>query len=119
MRISDWSSDVCSSDLNYLSSSLTIFIEPICDQFEVPAGGEAVVTLEDGRPHSIDVHPDNWISIWNEGPEFVEVEIFDEHQFSFPGKPKAYVCFHPCRSEERRVGTVCVVTCSTRWWPVH
>lgn len=74
---------------NYLSSSLTIFIEPICDQFEVPAGGEAVVTLEDGRPHSIDVHPDNWISIWNEGPEFVEVEIFDEHQFSFPGKPKA------------------------------
>src|SRR3546814_1356828 len=68
MRISDWSSDVCSSDLirNYLSSSLTIFIEPICDQFEVPAGGEAVVTLEDGRPRSIDVHPDNWISIRSE-----------------------------------------------------
>jgi hypothetical protein len=73
---------------NYLSTPLTIFIEPICDQYDVSAGGEAVVTLEDGYPHSIDVHPDNLVSIWNEGPEFATVELFEEHQFSFPGKSR-------------------------------
>ena len=71
---------------NYLSTPMTIFIEPICDQYQVPAGGEAVVTLEDGHPHSIDIHPENWVSIWNEGPECAKVELFEEHQFSVPGK---------------------------------
>jgi len=69
---------------NYLSTPLTIFIEPLCDQYEVPAGGEAVVILGDGHPHSIDIHPENWVSVWNEGPEWATVEIFDEHQFSNP-----------------------------------
>jgi hypothetical protein len=71
---------------NYLETSLTIFIEPICDQYEVPPGGEAVVTLDDGHPHSIDVHPDNWVSIWNEGDSWPIAEIFDKHQFSVPPK---------------------------------
>ena len=73
---------------NYLATSMTVFIEPICEQHEGPAGGEAVITLEDGYPHSIDYHPDNWVSIWNEGPEFAAVEIFDQHQFS-TSKPNA------------------------------
>jgi len=67
---------------NYLSTPLTIFIEPVCDQYEVPARGEAVVVLEDGHPHSIDIHPQNWVSVWNEGSERAGVEIFGEHQFS-------------------------------------
>lgn len=67
---------------NYLSTPLTIFTEPVCDQYEVPPGGEAVVTLEDGHPHSIDIHPENWVSVWNEGPGWATLEIFDEHQFS-------------------------------------
>jgi len=71
---------------NYLSTPLTIFIEPICDQYEVPVGGEAIVTLEDGHPHSIDVHPDQWVSVWNEGPKLAQVEIFNEHQSSMPIK---------------------------------
>jgi len=45
---------------------LTIFVELQCDQFEVPTGGEAIVRLEDGRPHSIDVD-DAWVTIWDEG----------------------------------------------------
>ena len=69
---------------NYLSAPMTVFIEPICDQYEVPAGGEAVITLEDGHPHSIDLHPDNWVSVWNEGPQLAVVELFDQHQFSTP-----------------------------------
>jgi hypothetical protein len=72
---------------NYLATPLTIFIEPVCDQYEVPPQGEAVVILEDGLPHSIDIHPDNWVSVWNEGSEWAKVEIFDQHQFSGPVRP--------------------------------
>lgn len=45
---------------------LTVFVELECDQFEIPVGGEAIVRLEDGRPHSIDVE-DGWVTIWDEG----------------------------------------------------
>lgn len=69
---------------NYLSTVLTIFIEPVCHQYEVPVGGEAVVNLEDGYTHSVDIHPENWVSVWNEGPAWPSVQIFDEHQVSKP-----------------------------------
>lgn len=47
-------------------SPLTVFVELQCEQFEVPVGGEAIVRLADGRPHSIDVDRD-WVTIWDEG----------------------------------------------------
>lgn len=54
-------------------SPLTLFVELQCDQFEVPVGGEAIVRLADGRPHSIDVARD-WVTIWDEeGDAWVEV----------------------------------------------
>jgi hypothetical protein len=59
---------------------LTIFVEPVCDQHEVPVGGEAIVCLEDGCPHSVDVSED-WITIWNEGTE-ASVEIVTESEKS-------------------------------------
>lgn len=52
---------------------LTLFIELQCEQFEVPVGGEAIVRLEDGRPHSIDVE-DGWVTVWDEGGD-ASVEI--------------------------------------------
>jgi hypothetical protein len=58
---------------------LTIFIEPICHRFEVPVGGEAIVTLEDGYPHSFDWFDDAWLSIWNEGHQPAAVEIRSTH----------------------------------------
>lgn len=66
---------------NYLSKPLTVFIEILCGWYEVPVGGEAVVILEDGHPHSMDIHSDNRVSIWNEGSKTAIVEIFDEYQF--------------------------------------
>lgn len=51
---------------NKLDRVLTIFVELQCDQFEVPVGGEAIVRLEDGCPHSIDID-DAWVTIWDEG----------------------------------------------------
>lgn len=70
---------------NYTSEPLTLFIEPYCDEFQIPAGREAIVTIDDGRPHSIDVHPHNWVSLWNEGSSFAEVQIFHT-QFSAESK---------------------------------
>ncbi len=45
---------------------ITLFIEVQCDQYEIPAGGEALVRLEDRRPHSIDLY-DGWVTVWDEG----------------------------------------------------
>lgn len=45
---------------------LTVFIELQCDQFEVPVGGEAIIRLAKGHPHSIDID-DAWVTIWDEG----------------------------------------------------
>ncbi|MFC3581919.1 hypothetical protein [Sphingomonas hylomeconis] len=58
---------------NKSDSPLTVFVELQCDQFEVPVGGEAIVRLADGRPHSIDVDRD-WVTIWDEeGDASVEI----------------------------------------------
>src|SRR3546814_5843745 len=89
MRISDWSSDVCSSDLKTISVSAgtpdaneklqeaLILAEP-GDVVELGAG---TWTLTDG----LSLHVDN-------------VTV---------------------RSEARRVGKECVRTCRLRWWPYH
>ena len=66
---------------NYLLKPLTVFIEPYCEEYEIPIGGQATITLQEGKPHSIDIHPDQFISIWDEGSEQASVEIFPTHQF--------------------------------------
>jgi len=67
---------------NYLTVPLTLFLEPWCDQYKVPPGGEAIVTLEDGCPHSIDFHPDNWVSLWDEGGDpMATVEVYPDRDF--------------------------------------
>jgi hypothetical protein len=59
---------------------LTVFIEPLCDEYEVPVGGEAIIYLEDGLPHSIDVH-EAWVTIFDEGADG-NVEVISEKQQS-------------------------------------
>ena len=53
---------------------MTLFIEVLCDTYTIPAEGEAIVTLQDGHPHSIDLYDDQ-VTIWNEGFERAVVEI--------------------------------------------
>src|SRR3546814_19617769 len=98
MRISDWSSDVCSSDLIFvtvgaLKSSggsllpylaliiLVIAIIPACRRFEARWN-----RLNDEQAHD---------------PELAPFYRRDR------------------RSEERRVGKECVSTCRSRWSPYH
>lgn len=64
---------------NCTALPLTLFIEPYCDQYEIPAEGEAIVTL-DSEAHSIDFHPENWVSLWIQGAGGAVVEVVSKAQ---------------------------------------
>src|SRR3546814_20359430 len=100
MRISDWSSDVCSSDLVMAGSHLDS--QPTGGKFDgaygVLAGLEVLRTLNDG-------------GVETEAP--VEVVVWTNEEGSR---------FAPAmmgRSEERRVGTTCVSPCRSQWSSSH
>src|SRR3546814_5216712 len=90
MRISDWSSDVCSSDLwlgvdfVFAWENRRVFI----DEFTQVLAQDVDI----GRAGAQDVG----------GGGVIEQR---EQQM--------------LRSEERRVGKECVSTCRSRWWPYH
>src|SRR3546814_19583294 len=98
MRISDWSSDVCSSDL----------------------GQQLLLLLHDQVVGALGILPVARIVLGGIGPAalLVDGEIAVVHFFGGGlqidlGK-QALV-----RSEERRVGKECVSTCRSRWSPYH
>src|SRR3546814_15557214 len=99
MRISDWSSDVCSSDL--LSA-------------EDQSGLLAQAAIRTGRSQAV-IEKDIWVSV-------VLRELFsmpDRKRMAFKGGTslsKVFSVIHR-RSEERRVGKECVSTCRSRWLP--
>src|SRR3546814_10994432 len=96
MRISDWSSDVCSSDLlgercgNANMSSL------------IPT---LLLKAEFAEHYEIGVSLDRLKSLTHVSRTLDEV---------LNRAPNRYA---PYRSEERRVGKECVSTCSSRWSP--
>src|SRR3546814_972809 len=90
MRISDWSSDVCSSDLA-LSESGKCGASGMIDDLE-----RAIEAMLFASDEPLDARQ-------------VAGRLGDEMT---PGQVKA-------RSEERRVGQECVNTCRTRWSPYH
>src|SRR3546814_20696931 len=94
MRISDWSSDVCSSDLQLALHALQRLLD---DRRELAVGeqhlGLAVVQDEADRGR---------------------VEAHVEGVQHCAGRRHPEVCL---RSEERRVGKECVSTCRSRWSP--
>src|SRR3546814_15601710 len=97
MRISDWSSDVCSSDLLRERGVMILASGNVVHnlrriQWDNPDGGEA----------------------WAHRFDDAVADVMAER----PGDlPKA--AEHPDRSEERRVGKECVSTCRSRWSPYH
>src|SRR3546814_12653246 len=97
MRISDWSSDVCSSDL---FESTIVWM----DEDEMLPGrpyllktGTSMVTATITKPkYEVNVN-----TIVHEAAETLSLNAIG------------------VRSEERRVGKECVSTCRSRWSPYH
>src|SRR3546814_19172744 len=91
MRISDWSSDVCSSDLALLH----------VDQRLLPQERQEFVGHE-LRCHRVHLRE-------------VQVRADAREQLALRHRLRQVVV----RSEERRVGKECVSTCRSRWSPYH
>src|SRR3546814_2855975 len=89
MRISDWSSDVCSSDLAFRPRRRYMSADTCTHAHEQRHQTDSAFVL--GRM----------------------IEIAIEHHVGFATKAPLP------RSEERRVGKECVSTCRSRWSPYH
>src|SRR3546814_14969406 len=100
MRISDWSSGVCSSDLRrkYPPKSTIIYAGDESDALYYVLRGSVTVMIEDDDGREM------IMAYLNEGDFFGEMGLFEDQ---------------PSRSEERRVGKECVSTCRSRWSPYH
>src|SRR3546814_17286692 len=100
MRSSDWSSDVCSSDLVYTPKPIV----PICNRpfllYQIDTLRRAGVT-------------DITLSLSYQ-PEKIEQQLGDGSQF---GVKLKYTVEPKPRTEERRVGKECVSTCRYRGSP--
>src|SRR3546814_20365865 len=104
MRISDWSSDVCSSDLHYETTGPEIYeqMEGRIDAVVIGSGTGGTFTgvtryLRERLPKMLAVVVEPQGSVLRGGP-----------------------CGdHEVRAEERRVGKECVGTCRYRWSPDH
>src|SRR3546814_12007938 len=101
MRISDWSSDVCSSDLGVPMSQKSKQLG-----LTTPPGGTWVQT--DRAAH------ERWAQLAIANPRASSVLHVLVAQM---GRHSAIVASQ--RSEERRVGKECVSTCRSRWSPDH
>src|SRR3546814_14702257 len=100
MRISDWSSDVCSSDLSVRWPSFPSRIGAMYQGISISADQPSASLLVACRqlPSQSLL---NWLSLVTTASYTPSVELTVK------------------RSEERRVGKECVSTCRFRWSPYH
>src|SRR3546814_11753674 len=97
MRISDWSSDVCSSDL---------IVRRLEDSEIQPRRQEVFLNV------ALDLMLDE---VGGDGMEHrAEDKVCDARFFRRINHLEPHL-----RSEERRVGKECVSTCRSRWSPYH
>src|SRR3546814_17379278 len=99
MRISDWSSDVCSSDLN----NTDIEASP----WSLDLGNAKL------RPLMADTVDVSFEKYFGQGA-YVSLGGFYKYLENY-----IYRQSDAFRSEERRVGKECVSTCRSRWSPSH
>src|SRR3546814_15544069 len=102
MRISDWSSDVCSSDLVTVAATTgNVGIGTSTPHSSLEVNGYVQLDRTTGAPPAADCAADN-------GRGRMKVDS---------GAGLLYECMD--RSEDSRGGNECVRTCRSRWWPDH
>src|SRR3546814_14419331 len=97
MRISDWSSDVCSSDLKRQAEARS---------------KQKVIQVKEVKFRPATDEGDYQVKLRNLR-RFLEEGDKAKVTLRFRGREMAH------RSEERRVGKECVSTCRSRWSPYH
>src|SRR3546814_20618430 len=115
MRISDWSSDVCSSDIDAFGGRITDMVRPVDAGYGAKGSyhktGQAVDFVPRGGVGAISRAQIRALMAAN-GIRIVEL--------LGPGEPGPSdhwpVAF---RAEERRGGQECARTCTHRWSPLH
>src|SRR3546814_9565938 len=127
MRIRDWSSDVCSSDLALLKAFLEQVMRPGFAIDEGSAGAEAkllsgrsariIVTM--GMPAPFYRFFYRAHSLKSLDRNILRAVGFDSARYSIIGSVEASAPARAARSEERRVGKACVSTCRSRCSPYH
>src|SRR3546814_11831756 len=102
MRISDWSSDVCSSDLALVE--ITTFVA--C------CASDGLRPPSQGTP---------WVRWTYDIPGYFSTAVETVRRTASASSNVAASTFveYATRSEERRVGKECVSTCRSRWSPYH
>src|SRR3546814_10820659 len=108
MRISDWSSDVCSSDLNSLARAVAFhrlgrFRDRGLENQQTRAAALNLVTAA--------------IILFN--CRYLGRAVDEMRHRGSQIDPAMLSRLSPLRSEERRVGKECVSTCRSRWSPYH
>src|SRR3546814_8358066 len=114
MRISDWSSDVCSSDLLFAEDVL-LRNPGACILYDVKCTGRLAghILRHGGSP-----------IMWRTGHSLIKAKM-KETEAELAGEMSGHFFFRERwygfddRSEERRVGKECVSTCRSRWSPYH
>src|SRR3546814_20532846 len=99
MRISDWSSDVCSSDLYDSTAQRGL------ERYTAAIGGMSYPRNQ--RWHGL-------VTTNGELNRLPEVQRWCEY-----ATDRLFAMRYASRSEERRVGKECVSTCRSRWSPYH
>src|SRR3546814_20852296 len=114
MRISDWSSDVCSSDLLANGKPLTV-THPDIERFFMTVQ-EAVLLILQSSARALETDSERGTIFVLDMGEPVKIVEIARRVIRMAGlRPEIDVPIR--RSEERRVGKECVRAWIYRWWP--
>src|SRR3546814_15750515 len=108
MRISDWSSDVCSSDLLASRQPPITPEPPVWQALLASTTHFALYAFMVAMPVA------GWVILSASGKT---IPFFGLELPALVGQSKTLA--EQVRSEERRVGKECVSTCRSRWSPYH
>src|SRR3546814_12274681 len=120
LRISDWSSDVCSSDLDLLIRKLRIRCDkaPLncLGQDALPIDAPPIIRYADENTATamLRAEADNTFGLLTSSDTFI-----GRFKAVIDGVANKVRQRLTNRSEERRVGNECVSTCRSRWSPYH